>query len=76
MPLAYQCLTDPWASEQVKDILQKIEIGTDLMEEQKGKVTLLIKEYTDVFALNLSEVQVVDWYKHHLDVDLSIKLTT
>ena len=30
----------------------------------------------DVFALTMSEVRVVDWYKHHLTVDPEAKLPT
>lgn len=51
-----------------------MEIGTDLTDEQRDKVTALITEFTDIFALSMSEVLVVNWHQHHLDVDPDTKL--
>lgn len=56
-------ITDPFSPTRVDEILQQIEIGTDLTREQCEQVQELICEYTDVFALSLSEVRVVDWYR-------------
>ena len=51
-----------------------MEIGTDLTDEQRDKVTALITKFADIFALLMSEVLVVDWHQHHLDVDPDTKL--
>jgi hypothetical protein len=67
-------ITNLFEDNRVEEILQKIAIGTDLTMEQRDEVKALIREYADVFALSLSEVKVVDWYKHHLNVDPSVKL--
>jgi hypothetical protein len=67
-------ITDPFAEERVNEILQKIAIGPDLTNDQRDEIQALIRDYADVFALSLSEVRVVDWYKHHLNIDPSIKL--
>ncbi|KAJ7216071.1 hypothetical protein GGX14DRAFT_308756, partial [Mycena pura] len=61
---------------RIQDILSKIKIGSDLTEEQRAKITSLIREYADVFALSMSEVFYVDWWKHHLNIDPEIKLPT
>ena len=62
------------AHQRVNKILSKVEISTDLMDEQQDKVTALITEFVDIFALWMSEVLVVDWHQHHLDVDPDTKL--
>ncbi|KIM77061.1 hypothetical protein PILCRDRAFT_77101, partial [Piloderma croceum F 1598] len=67
-------LTNPFTEEHIEEILQKIAIGPDLTTEQRNEVEALIRDYADVFALSLSEVKVVDWYKHHLNVDPTVKL--
>lgn len=68
--------TDPFSEDRVNEILQKIQIGSDLTADQITRTKALIREFADVFALSLSEVQVVDWYKHHLNIDPSVKLPT
>ena len=67
---------EPFAEDRVQEILAKIEIGEDLSEEQKGHVKSLIREYADVFALSLSEVQFVDWYTHKLHIEPEAKFPT
>jgi hypothetical protein len=47
-----------------------------LTEGQKAEVTSLVREYADVFALSMSEVFFVDWWKHHLNIDPRVKLPT
>ena len=54
------CVREPFAEDQVQEILAKIEIGEDLSEEQKRCVKSLIHEYADVFTLFLSRVQFID----------------
>jgi hypothetical protein len=56
---------------RVQEVLEAVQIGPDLTEEQREQVRSLIRKYTDVFALSLSEVLYVDWYKHKLNVDPS-----
>ncbi|KAJ7936339.1 hypothetical protein B0H13DRAFT_1589636, partial [Mycena leptocephala] len=68
--------TDPFNEARVQDILSKIQMGVDITEEQRSKLTSLIREYADVFALSMSEVFYVDWWKHHLNIDPTIKLPT
>lgn len=60
---------DPFSKARVEEILEKIDIGPDLTEEQRERVRSLIREYADVFALSLSEVLYVDWYKHKLNIE-------
>ncbi|KAJ7106325.1 hypothetical protein C8R44DRAFT_638611, partial [Mycena epipterygia] len=68
--------TDPFDETRIQDILSKIKIGPDLTEDQRAKIISLIREYADVFALSMSEVFYVDWWKHHLNIDPEIKLPT
>ena len=56
---------------RVQELLKAVEIGPDLTEEQREQVRSLICEYADVFAISLSEVLYVDWYKHKLHIDPS-----
>ena len=67
---------EPFAEKRVQEILTKIDIGEDLSVEQKGRVQSLIREYADVFALSLSEVQFVDWYTHKLHIEPETKFPT
>ena len=67
-------MTDPFATERIDEILNRIAISPDITATQHEEVCALIREYADVFALSLSEVKVVNWYKHHLNVDPSVKL--
>ncbi|GLB45130.1 hypothetical protein LshimejAT787_2000350 [Lyophyllum shimeji] len=67
---------EPFAETRVDEILQKIDIGPDLTSEQRERVRDLICEYADVFALSLSEVFFVDWYKHKLNIKLDTKFPT
>ena len=62
-------ITDTFSEKRVQEILEAIVIGPDLSEDQREQVRALIREYADVFALSLSEVLYVDWYKHKLNVD-------
>ena len=55
-------------------ILQKISIGTDITDNEWMMVIDLIKEYPDIFALNLSEVFPIDFMTHKLKLDPDIVL--
>jgi hypothetical protein len=61
---------------RVQAILNKIQIGPDLTEGQKAEVISLVREYADIFALSMSEIFFVDWWKHHLNIDPGVKLLT
>ncbi|GLB40100.1 hypothetical protein LshimejAT787_0706100 [Lyophyllum shimeji] len=67
---------DPFSKTRVEEILKKIDIGPDLTDEQRERVRSLVREYADVFALSLSEVFYVDWYRHKLNVDPDLKFPT
>jgi transposase InsO family protein len=64
-------MTDPFNETRIQEILNAVEIGPDLTEDQREQVCSLVREYADVFALSLSEVLYVDWYKHKLNIDPS-----
>ncbi|KZP10725.1 hypothetical protein FIBSPDRAFT_681999, partial [Athelia psychrophila] len=66
--------TDTFSKERVEEILEKVKLGPDLTDEQQGRVCDLIMKYADIFALSLSEVRPVNWYKHHLTVDPEVPL--
>jgi transposase InsO family protein len=60
---------DAFAEPRVQQIIDAVDIGPDLSNEERERVRSLIREYADVFALSLSEVLYVDWYKHKLNID-------
>jgi len=62
-------MTNAFEESRVQEILKTVEIGPDLTDEQREQVRSLIREYADVFAISLSEVLYVDWYKHKLHID-------
>ena len=62
-------VTDNFGEARVQEILKAVEVGPDLTEDQREQVHSLIREYADVFALSLSEVLYVDWYKHKINID-------
>ena len=67
-------VTNPFGEKRVKKILKAIEIGGEVMEEQRIEVKDLLKKYADVFPLDVGEVFPVDWASHNLKVDLDAKL--
>lgn len=73
MPKVTRRDTNPFSEERVNEILTKVTIRADLMEDQKQRVRELVKEFADVFALSLSEVRTVDWFKHKLNINLNVK---
>ena len=62
-------VTNAFDEARVREILKAVEIGPDLTEDQREQVRSLIKEYAVVFALSLSKVLYVDWYKHKINID-------
>ena len=71
---ASQRARDPANPERMQAILQKISIGTDITDDEWTTVIDLIKEYPDIFALNLSKVFPVDFTTHKLKLDPDIVL--
>lgn len=69
-------IQEPFAKKRIAEILEKIEIGNDLTQDQRERVETLVSEYADIFALSLSEVLYVDWYTHKLNFDPETKFTT
>jgi transposase InsO family protein len=63
---------DPANPKRIQEILDKITIGPDLSNEQRDRITKLISEYPDIFALNLSEVFPLDFIQHKLNIDPNI----
>jgi hypothetical protein len=62
-------ITSTFDEARIQEILKAVEIGPDLSDEQREQVRSLVREYADVFALSLSEVLYVDWYKQKLNID-------
>src|SRR6266481_7151932 len=71
---ASQHARDPADPAWVQEILDKIWIGPDLTEDQKRRITDLIREYPDIFALSLSEVFPVDFASHKLNIHADVVL--
>lgn len=59
---------DPFMLERVAEILRRVTIGNDLSPEQNKRVSDLVSEFADVFALSLSEVLPVDFAEMVLDI--------
>ncbi|CCO37587.1 Retrovirus-related Pol polyprotein from transposon opus Includes: RecName: Full=Protease [Rhizoctonia solani AG-1 IB] len=60
--------TNPFSPGRVAEILRKVRIGPDLSTDQKNLAQDLVREFADVFALNLSEVCAVDFTELRLDI--------
>ncbi|KAF8142504.1 hypothetical protein K438DRAFT_1446849, partial [Mycena galopus ATCC 62051] len=56
----YMRATDPFKEERVRAVLEAVEIGNDLTEDEHAKVDALIREFADVFALSVHEVRIID----------------
>ncbi|KZP23550.1 hypothetical protein FIBSPDRAFT_737102, partial [Athelia psychrophila] len=67
-------ITDPFAASRVQEILSQVKIGEDISTHQRKRIHALITEFADVFALSLTEVRTVNWYKHHLNIDPDVPL--
>ncbi|KAF8584367.1 hypothetical protein K439DRAFT_1346356, partial [Ramaria rubella] len=60
--------------KRVAKILTEVMIGDDLTPEQLARITAMVHEYADIFALNLSEVIPVNFAKYKLYIDPTIPL--
>ena len=72
--LELERITNLFGENRVKKILKVVEIGEAVTEEERHKEEELLKEYADVFALDVREVLPVDWSSHKLKGDLDAKL--
>ena len=45
-----------------------VQIGSDISEEEERQVRNIITEFTDCFALSISEVNAIPGYKHKLEI--------
>ncbi|EJD36399.1 hypothetical protein AURDEDRAFT_26724, partial [Auricularia subglabra TFB-10046 SS5] len=53
---------------RVQRVVDAVTIGDDLDDTQRARVQDLVREYADVFTLDISEVRLVDFKTHHLGV--------
>jgi hypothetical protein len=60
--------SDPFKAERVDAVLSELTIGDDLTKEQWASIENLLCEFTDCFALSMSEVTVVAGATHKLNV--------
>ncbi|QRV99481.1 Retrovirus-related Pol polyprotein from transposon opus [Ceratobasidium sp. AG-Ba] len=60
--------SNPFKPERVAEILNKVRFGDKLTAEQRGQAEDLVREFADIFALNLSEVLPVDFTQMKLDI--------
>ncbi|CUA71180.1 Retrovirus-related Pol polyprotein from transposon 412 [Rhizoctonia solani] len=65
--------TDPFNPGRVAEIMSKVKIGEGLPAEQKKEVEDLLREFADIFALNLSEVLPVSLTELKLDIPPDVK---
>ncbi|KAG8793389.1 hypothetical protein FRC12_002841 [Ceratobasidium sp. 428] len=61
-------ISDPFKPERLEEILRKVKIGDGISAEQRSAVEALIREYGDIFALNLSEVLTVSFAEMKFDI--------
>ncbi|OJT13168.1 Retrovirus-related Pol polyprotein from transposon 297 [Trametes pubescens] len=60
--------TEPFKEARVQAIVDAVQLGEDLTEEERLEVTALLKEYADCFALSVKEVTPVPGAVHTLNV--------
>ncbi|QRW10285.1 Retrovirus-related Pol polyprotein from transposon opus [Ceratobasidium sp. AG-Ba] len=60
--------SNPFGETRVAEILKRVQIGEELTDAQRVEVEGLLREYADVFALNLSEVLPVDFTEMKLEI--------
>ncbi|OJT14657.1 Retrovirus-related Pol polyprotein from transposon opus [Trametes pubescens] len=64
----YTRTTNPFKEEQVQAILEAVQLGDDLSDEEREHVKQLLREYADCFALSIKEVTPVPGAVHTLNV--------
>ena len=64
----FTCHTAPHKAKRVQKILELVTIGPDLNSDQRERVTTLVAEFVDCFALSVSEIKAVPGSVHRLDI--------
>ena len=72
--LELERVKNPFGKERVERILKAVTIGDMVTEEQRIEIEELVRQYADVFALDVGEVLPVDWASHKLNVDPKARL--
>ena len=72
----FTCAMDPFKPARVKERQRLVTIRDDLTAHEHAQVQLLISEFTDVFALSVSEVKQVDGTIHWLNIEPNAKFST
>jgi hypothetical protein len=60
--------TDPRNLKQVTYIVKAVQYGETLTLEERKKVKDLVSRYADIFTCSLSEVLLVPWAQHRLNI--------
>ena len=68
--------TDPFKPEHVARITSEVTIGPDTTPDERREVENLITEFTDCFALAMSEVNTVPGAVHKLNIPPETKFRT
>ena len=68
--------TDPFKTECITRILNKVTIGDDLTDEQWELTKAVIREFTDCFTLAMSEVNTIPSVSHQLKISPSTTFQT
>ncbi|TFY76260.1 hypothetical protein EWM64_g7752 [Hericium alpestre] len=64
----YTRLMDPHNTDHVSEMLRRIQIRSDLTEDEHIQVVALLTEFADCFALSVSEVKPADDAMHKLNI--------
>lgn len=67
---------DLFRRDRVAKILESITIGPDTSEEQRQTIRDTVTEFTDCFALSLSEVNIVPGAEHRLNIPAEAVFST
>ena len=64
----YTRATNPFLNERVEAVVKAVTIGDTVTEEQRHRITGLVREFADCFALSVGEVSPVPGAIHKLDI--------
>jgi hypothetical protein len=60
--------TDPHNPRRVAEILKNVSVGADLSDEQRNRVSELLSEFADCFALSVREVLPIPGAEHRMHI--------
>ena len=60
--------TDPHNPRRVAEILKNVSVGADLSDEQHNRVSELLSEFADCFALSVREVLPIPGAEHRMHI--------